>query len=239
MKGRQLGPQQPAGPAQFNTAWPEQVPGTMRATHHLLNNTCLLLCVRSTGTRHVQEWDRSPIISGSEGAIQRLLRQFQLMYSISEENSFRLAQDNAGLSSLHSSSPTSGSRLTIGNSAADSTSNRQTCTSEESVLLALQVKETRPASSGVNTSSCSFEQRDEGRVSGPALPCCLCLRVPGEVLILTGRPQQDALLLPGEGEPTVHRAAPEVRYPHPPDERKQLEDTVQAAIKAPGSCQNF
>lgn len=143
----------------------------------------------STGTRHVQEWDRSPIISGSEGAIQRLLRQFQLMSSISEENFFRLAQDNAALSSLHSSSSTSGSRLTIRNSAANSTANGQTCTSEESVLLALQVKETRPASSVVNTSSCYFEQRDEECVWGPAFPCCLCLCVPGEVLILTGRPQ--------------------------------------------------
>lgn len=191
----------------------------------------------STGTRHVQEWDRSPFSSESEGAIQRLLRQFHLMSSVSEENSFRLAQDKACLSSLHSSSSTGGSRLTIRNPAADSAANGQT--SKESGLLALQVKERRPASCVVNTSSCCFQQRDEGRVCGPALPCCPCLCVPGEVLVLTGRPQPHALLLPGGGGPAVHRAAPEVRCPHPPDERKHLEDPVQAASKAPGSCQNF
>lgn len=165
MAGLQLGPQQPAGSAQFNTARPGQVPGAGAArARRTLCSTCVSPCFvsGSTGTRHVQEGDRSPFTSGSEGAIQRLLKQFHILSSVSEGNSLRLAQDKACLSSLHSSSSTSGSRLTIRNSAPDSAAKGQTCTWKESVMLALQVQEAQPASCGVNNTSCSSRQRDEG-----------------------------------------------------------------------------
>lgn len=138
-----------------------QEPGTMRAARTMCS-TCVSPCFvsSSTGRRHVNEWARSPFTSGSEAAIQRLLKQFHIMSSVSEENSLRLAQDNACLSSGHPSSCTSGSRLTISNSAA----NGQRCPSKESVMLAPQVKETRPASCTVKPTSCSFKQSDEGHV---------------------------------------------------------------------------
>lgn len=147
-------------PVQHSPARTGAGAGTVRARRALCS-TCVSPCFvsSSTGTRHVQEGDRSPFTSGSEGAIQRLLKQFHIMSSVSEGNSLRLAQDEA---SLRSSSSTSGSRLTISNSAPDSAANGQTCTSKESVILALQVKETRPASCRVNNTSCSSRQPDEG-----------------------------------------------------------------------------
>lgn len=158
MEGLQLGPQAPAGSAQLNTAWPGQVPGTRNhacTTRRVLNNMCVSLFVSSScGTRHVSEWLSSPFTSGSEGAIQRLLQQFHIMASVSEEDSFRLARDKACLSSLPSSSSTSGSTLTLRNSPADSAASGLKCTSKESVMLALQVKETHPTSCMVSSTSC-------------------------------------------------------------------------------------
>lgn len=129
-------------------------------TQHVLNN---VFVSSSSGTGPVSGGLRSPFTSGSEGAIQRLLRQFHIMSSVSKENSFRLARDNACLSSLPTSSSTSGSTLTVRNAAPDSAATGLRCPSKESVMLALQVKESPPASCGVSSTSCSFKQRDDGQ----------------------------------------------------------------------------
>lgn len=121
----------------------------------MCSTTCVLPCFVSSSTRHVREWDRPPFTSGSEGAIQRLLKEFHIMSSVSEENSFRLPQDKPS---------TSASRLTIRNSAPDSAANGQKCSSQESVMFALQVRETHPASCVVNTTSCQFKRCDEGHI---------------------------------------------------------------------------
>lgn len=114
---------------------------------------CVSVCFVSSRVciRHHKDWD-SPQLTSSEGAVQRLLNQWHLMSSISEKNPSSLPQDSGCLSSLLSSSPScsSGSRLTVRNSAPDSAARGQTSTSKESTVLAFQVKETHSPPPGVN-----------------------------------------------------------------------------------------
>lgn len=109
---------------------------------YVLNRVDLFWCVSSrVGNKG---WDRTQFTTHSEGTLERLFERWHIMASVSEENSFGLAQDETNPSS------TSGSRLTLGNSAPDSTANGQNCTSTESVISAFQVKGTHSPSPVVN-----------------------------------------------------------------------------------------
>lgn len=159
MQGLQFELHKPASSAPLHHDWPltagpRQVEGTVHAHVYCTCPTqCVSFCFVSSRVciRHQKDWD-DPQLTLSEGAVQRLLKQWHLMSSISEKNPFSLPLDSGCLSSLLSSPPSSssGSQLTVRTSAPDSAARGQTSTSKESTVLAFQVKETHSPPPGVN-----------------------------------------------------------------------------------------